>query len=131
MPAVVRQLRLTARVFVGAIGAILLAVTEQPAFDAVAVTAGQEAVLAERFVGHQQWLHFALFVLEFAVLHGLLPVAGLLLDVEEETGGATDGLQTLNGRVEIIFKPSWLKLCSTHRSGALNDVTTRVAVIGD
>lgn len=98
-PTALGNRALTARVFVGAIGAIFLAVTEQAAFDAVAVTAGQEAVLAERLVGHQQRLHFALFVLELAVLHGLLPVACLLFDVEEETGGATDGLKTLNKKI--------------------------------
>lgn len=98
----IRQLRLTARIFVGAIGAILLSVTEQTAFNAVSVTAGQETVLTKRLVGHEQRLHLSLFALELAVLNGLLPVTGLFLDVEEETGRATDGLQTLNERKTLI-----------------------------
>lgn len=74
--------------------------------------------MAKRFVGHQQRLHFAFFVLEFAVLHGLLPVAGLLLDVEEETGGATDGLQTLKNEMKIIFKPDLLSKFDENQSNS-------------
>lgn len=43
----------------------------------------------------QQRLHTTLLVLALAVLHRLLPVAGLLLNVEVQTGRTTDGLKTL------------------------------------
>lgn len=43
----------------------------------------------------QQRLDTTLLVLALAVLHRLLPVTGLLLNVEVQTGGTTDGLQTL------------------------------------
>jgi hypothetical protein len=105
---------LTAAVFVGSVATVLLAVTEESALDAVSVAASQEAVLAEWLVRHQQRLHLSLLVLELAVLNSLFPVAGLLLDVEEESGGTTDGLETLNQREkEKVFirrelEVSWL-----------------------
>jgi hypothetical protein len=86
---------LTARVFIRAIAAILFAVAEESALDAVAVAAREEAVLAQRLVRDQQRLHLALLVLGLAVLDGLLPVARLLFDVEEQTGRATNRLQAL------------------------------------
>lgn len=88
--------QLTARVLVRTIGTVLLAVTEQTTLDTVAVTAGQESVLAERLVRDQQGLDFPLAVLALAVLDGVLPVARLLLDVEVQTGRASNGLQALN-----------------------------------
>lgn len=86
---------LTARVFVGTVAAVLLAVAEEAALDAVSVAARQEAVLAERLVGDEQRLHLALLVLRLAVLHRILPVARLLLDVEVQTGWTANGLQAL------------------------------------
>lgn len=46
----------------------------------------------------QQRLHATLLVLALAVLHRLLPVTGLLLNVEVQTGWATDRLQTLQSK---------------------------------
>jgi hypothetical protein len=93
---------LTTRVLVGSVGAVFLAIAEESALDAVAVTAGEESVLAERLVGDQQRLHLALFVLQLAVLHRIFPVASLLLDVEVQTGRTTNGLETLEGEEETI-----------------------------
>lgn len=86
---------LTATVFVGTVTAVLLAVTEEAALDAVAVAAGQEALLAQWLVGVQERLDLALFALQLAVLHRILPVARLLLNVKVQTGRASDRLQTL------------------------------------
>lgn len=86
------ELLLTARVLVGSITAILLSVTEESTFDAVAVAARQESILTQRFVGEQQRLHLALLVFHFAVFHGIFPVAGLLLDVEKQTGWTANSL---------------------------------------
>lgn len=86
---------LTAAVLVRTVRAVLFAVAEKSPFDAITIAASEEPVLAQRFVGVQQWLHFPLLVLQFAVLNGVLPVAGLLLDVEVQTSWATDGLEAL------------------------------------
>lgn len=42
---------LTASIFVRTIGAVFFAVTEETSFDTVAITAGQETILAEGFIG--------------------------------------------------------------------------------
>lgn len=97
-------MKLTAGILIRSICAVLLSVAEKPALDAVAITAREESVLAERLVGHQKRLHLALLVLELAVLDGLLPVARLLLDVEEETGWTADGLQALKGFCKKKFQ---------------------------
>lgn len=86
---------LTARVFVGSVGTVGNAVTEEAALDASAVVAGQHAFLAKRLVGGQDGLDFANLLLDETVLHLLFPVASLLLDIESETGWATDSLQSL------------------------------------
>lgn len=90
-----KTVSLTARVFVGAVAAVLLAVAEEAALDTVSVAAREEAVLAERLVGDEQRFHLALLVLRLAVLHRILPVARLLLDVEVQTSWTTNGLQAL------------------------------------
>lgn len=45
------KITLTARVFVRAVGTVFFTVTEESPFDTGGVTAGQIAVLAERFLG--------------------------------------------------------------------------------
>lgn len=97
--------KLTASVLIGTIGAVLLAVAEQTTLNAVAIAAGQEAVLAEWLVCVQQRLHTALLVLALAVLNRLLPVAGLLLNIEVQTSGAANSLQTLQIKREHKRKP--------------------------
>lgn len=88
-----RRRQLTANVFVGAVSAVLLSVAEETPLDAGAVSAGQVAVLAERFLRVEQRLGLPLFVLQFAVVNGVFPVAGLLVDVEVQTGRASYRLQ--------------------------------------
>lgn len=73
---------LTASIFVGTVGTVFLSVTEQTPFYTGTVTAGEESVLAEGFVGKQERFYLAFFVLELAVLYGVFPIAGLLVDVE-------------------------------------------------
>jgi hypothetical protein len=90
--------QLTTRVLVGSIGAVFLAVAEEPTLNAVAITASEETILTERLVGDQQRLHLALLVLQLAVLHRVLPIAGLLLDIEVQAGRTANGLETLNRR---------------------------------
>ena len=85
----------TARVLVGAVGAIGNAVTEKAALDASAVVTGEHSLLAEGLIGGQDGLDFADLFLDQAVLHLLFPVASLFLDVESQTGRATNGLQSL------------------------------------
>ena len=85
----------TARVLVGAVGAIGNAVTEEAALDASAVVTGEHSLLAEGLIGGQDGLDFADLFLDQAVLHLLFPVASLFLDVESQTGRATNGLQSL------------------------------------
>lgn len=89
-------MQLTTTVLIGSVRAIAFAVAEQTALHAGAVAASQKALLAQRFVGVQQRLHFALLALELAVLDGVFPVARLLLNVKVETGRASDRLQTLH-----------------------------------
>lgn len=97
---------LTAAVLVGAIGAVLLAVAEQAALHAQGVAAREEALLADRLVGVQQRLDLALLVLQLAVLDGVLPVARLLLNVEEQTGRTANRLQTLWQKKETSVQTS-------------------------
>jgi hypothetical protein len=92
-------LKFTARVLVGTVGTVLFSVTEKTALNASAISASEESVLAKGLVGVEQRLDLPLLALELAVFDCGLPVAGLLLDVEVQTGGATDGLQALN-RIE-------------------------------
>lgn len=87
--------RLTARIFIGTVSAILFAVAEEAALDTVAIAAGQESILTQRLVGNQERFNLALFVFELTVFHSFLPVARLLFNVEEETSRATDGLKSL------------------------------------
>lgn len=86
---------LTAGVLVGPVGAVLHTVAEESALLAVTVTAGQEVFVANRLVRHEQRLHLPLLGQLVAVLNRVLPVAGLLLEVEGQTGRTADGLQAL------------------------------------
>lgn len=86
--------KFTANILVGAIGAILLAVAEEASLDARSVAAGEESVLAERFLGVEQRLGLPLLVLQFAIVDRVLPVARLLVDVEVQAGRASYRLQT-------------------------------------
>lgn len=90
-----RNGRLTASVFIRTVSTVFLSVAEQTPFYTCTVTTGEESVLTERFVGKQQRFHLTFFVLEFAVLYGVLPIAGLLVDVEVETCWTTNGLESL------------------------------------
>ena len=93
---------LTACVFVRAVVAVLVAVAEEAALDAVAVAAGQVVLLADGLVGEEQRLHLLLLRLGLAVVHGRLPVARLLLDVERQARGTPDGLQALKAYRAVI-----------------------------
>lgn len=88
-----RIIELTADIFVRSIGAILLPVAEEAPLDARTVAASEEAVLAERLLGVQKRLRLPLLVLQLAVVHRVLPVAGLLVDVEVQSSRAPDRLQ--------------------------------------
>lgn len=44
------QNKLTARVFIGAVSAVFLSITEKTSLDTVWVSAGQEAILAQRLL---------------------------------------------------------------------------------
>ena len=88
--------QLTTTVLVGSIGAVFLSVAEEATLNAVAVSAGEEALLAQGLVGVQERLDLTLLVLQLAVLHGVLPVARLLLNVKIQTGWATNRLQALS-----------------------------------
>lgn len=90
--------KLTTAVLVGSVSAVLLAVAEESAFDAVTVTAGQVTFLTEWLVGVQERLDLALLTLQLAVLHRIFPVASLFLNVKVQTGWATDRLQALRRR---------------------------------
>ena len=86
---------LTACVFVRAVVAVLVAVAEESALDAVSVSAGQVVLLADGLVGEEERLHLLLLRLGLAVRHGRLPVARLLLDVERQARRTPDRLQAL------------------------------------
>lgn len=86
---------LTTRILVWSITAIFLPVTEQAALDAVSVTAGEEAVLAQRLIRDQQRLHLTLLIFGLAIFHSIFPVASLLFDIKIQTGWTANGLQTL------------------------------------
>lgn len=90
-----RLILLTASVFVRAIGAIFLSVTEETSLDAVTVAAGQRTVRTQGFVGVEQRFDLTFLVLQLAIFDGVFPVARLLVDVEVETGRTTDGLKSL------------------------------------
>lgn len=97
--------QLTASVLVGAVRAIFLSVTEETSVDASTVAASQLSFGAKRFVGVQERFDLTLFVLQFAILHGFLPIARLLFDVEKQTGRTTDSLKTLkNDKIEKEVK---------------------------
>jgi hypothetical protein len=89
----VRIVVFAASVLVGSVAAVLDSVTEESLLEAVSVSAGQVIVLADRLVRAQQRLDFALPGQLVAVVHCVLPVAGLLLEVEGEAGWTTDGLE--------------------------------------
>lgn len=52
----------------------------------------KDSHLTKRLVCVQERLDFPLFVLQLAILNGVLPIASLLLNVEVKTGRASDGL---------------------------------------
>ena len=99
----IQFIQFTARVFVGSVGTVGHSVTEEAALDASAVVTGQHSFLAERLVGGQDRLDFALLLLDQTVFHLLFPVARLLLNVESQTGWTTDGLQSLYIRPQLEF----------------------------
>jgi hypothetical protein len=121
---------LTTRVLIRAVIAVLFAIAEQTALDAVAVAAREEPVLAQWLVRDEQRLHLALLVLQLAVLDGILPVARLLLDVKVQTGWTADGLQTLRGE-RLRTRDNRSRMVHTHRRRALDDIAARVALVGD
>jgi len=102
---------LTANVLIGAIGTILLPVAEETSLDTGSVSAREIAVLAERLLGIEQGLGLPLLVLQLAIVHGVLPIAGLLVDVKVQPGRTSDRLQT--------------------GTRALDDVAAVVALAGD
>lgn len=84
---------LTAYIFVGSVGAILLPVAEQSPLDAGTVAARQESVLAQGFLGIEEGFRLPLLVLQLAIIHRVLPIARLLVDVEVQPCRAPDRLQ--------------------------------------
>jgi hypothetical protein len=91
-----------ASVLIGAIVALFLTVAEETAFDAVSISAGEMVLLTNGLVSEEQRLDLLLLGLGFAVLDGGLPVASLLLDVEGQASGATDGLETRSGTLNDV-----------------------------
>jgi hypothetical protein len=47
-------------------------------------------------VAYQKWFDLSLFVLQFAILDSIFPIARLLLDIEIQASWTSDGLKTLN-----------------------------------
>lgn len=93
---------LTANILVGSVGAILFPVTEKTSLDARAVAASEEAILTERFLGVKQRFRLSFFVLQFAVVHRVFPVAGLFIDIEIQSRGTPDGLKTRTGTLNHV-----------------------------
>lgn len=58
--------------------------------------------MTERFLGVEQRLGLSLLVLQLAVVDGVLPVAGLFVDVEVETSWAPDRLETRAGALDHV-----------------------------
>lgn len=87
--------KLTTRIFIGTIGTVFLAVTEETTFHAITISACQKAILTQWLIGDEQRLHFSLFILQLAILYRLLPVACLLFDIEEQSSWTTDRLKSL------------------------------------
>lgn len=50
--------------------------------------------MTERFLGVKQGFGLPLFVLQLAIVDGVLPIASLLVDVEVQAGWASYRLQT-------------------------------------
>lgn len=96
------NLRLTTNVLIGSIAAVLLSVAEQASLYARSVAASEETVLAERLLGVQQRFRLPLLILQLAVVHGVLPVAGLLVDVEVQASGTPDRLETRAGALDHV-----------------------------
>ena len=92
----------TAGVFVRAIVTVRLAVAEQLLVDADRVTAGQLVGVAQRLLRVQQRRRLLLLGDLVAVGDGPLPVAGLLLQVKGQAGGASDLLETLWRRRGLV-----------------------------
>lgn len=92
--------QLTTSVFIGAIATILFTVTEQATFNTVTITASQETILTQGFIGVEQRLDTTFLVLGFAVLDGLFPIASLFFNIEIQTGGTTNSLETLENRTK-------------------------------
>lgn len=76
-----RHDELTARIFIRTIITVFFTVTEEPTLNAVSITTSKVTVLTEGFIGDQQRLHFALLILELAVLNRILPIASLFFNV--------------------------------------------------
>lgn len=87
-----------ADVLIGAIAAVGRSVTEFLLLDTIAVATGQLASLTDRLVCGQQRQNEARLLELFAVLYVRLPVAGLLLDIERQSGRTTESEQTLRKR---------------------------------
>ena len=93
---------LTANVFVRSVRAVLLPVAEEAPLDARAVAASEEAILTEWFLGVEQRLRLSFFVLQFAVVHGIFPVAGLFIDVKVQSRGTPDCLEAGTGALNHV-----------------------------
>lgn len=98
-----RVMSLTTSVFVGPIRTILLSVTEQPPLYTISITTSEESILTQRLIRKQQRLHLPLLVLQLAILHGILPIASLLIDIEVQTSGTTDRLKPLQYKRQSVL----------------------------
>ena len=88
-------MKLTAGIFIRAVVAVLVAVTEKTLVNADGVTARKLSNLTERLICAEQRLHLLLLGQLITVLHSPLPITRLLLQVKGEARGASDGLQAL------------------------------------
>merc|ERR1719507_1199019 len=80
-------------IFVRAVCAILLSITEKVLAYTNGISARKLVVLTERLVCAEQRLHLLLLGQLITVLHSPLPITRLLLQVKGKARGASDGLQ--------------------------------------
>ena len=116
-------MKFTAGIFIRAVVAVLVAVTEKTLVNADGVTARKLSDLTERLICAQQRLHFPLLGQLVTVLHSPLPITSLLLQVKRQTRGASDGLQALKRSFIKHFHKGDLH---THPCSALDDISAGV-----
>ena len=114
---------LTAGIFVRAVCAIFLSITEKVLAYTDGISACKLVVLTERLISAEQRLHLLLLGQLITVLHSPLPITRLLLQVEGEARGASDGLQAL---IRERLRNFGLSERPTYSCSALDDVPAGV-----